>query len=366
MARRRRDIVGRRGARHPPAADLDRLRRIAHVDAAVELVVVRVARLEVRRAGRHVHVFAVAEPQLMHAARMLARAVEEGDRARLLRHRDVEQLEPGRLLADLLRLVGDRHDVAGDVERVRAHMRLRQVGLHHDLRIARIGDVDAGEILRRAFVRQPGDAAAVLGELHRDAFAHAAEAAEIVLRQQLEIPGHGLAALVERIGGGRHSRLRSLGVIVKGTPARWSAGASFVAHTERASSRAARIAALTAGVIAFAMRNSPHRLFQEVLAEGLGPVGDRLDLLGGEQHLGMVLHVGIEIVGPGGTDLDPRQRLGKRVLRQLVALGGVERIDRVGDLIGLLLEVLGDVDPRLEIGDDRVGVLLDELRALPP
>ena len=87
VARRRRDVVGGAGAGHPPAADLDRLRRIAHVDAAVELVVVRMARLEVGRARRHVHVFAVAEPQLMHAARGRARAVEERDRARLLRHR---------------------------------------------------------------------------------------------------------------------------------------------------------------------------------------------------------------------------------------------------------------------------------------
>ena len=166
------------------------------------------ARFEVGRARRHVHVFAVAEPQLMHAARGRARAVEERNRARLFRHRHVEQFQPGRLLPDLLRLIGDRQDVAGHLQRVRAHMRLRQVGLHHHFRLARIGDVDAGEILRRAFVRQPDDAAPVLGDLHRHAFAHAAEAAEIVLRQQLEIPGGGLAALAERIVGGGHSRLR--------------------------------------------------------------------------------------------------------------------------------------------------------------
>jgi hypothetical protein len=49
VARRRRDVIGGAGARHPPAADFDRLGRIAHVDAAVELVVERMARLEVRR-----------------------------------------------------------------------------------------------------------------------------------------------------------------------------------------------------------------------------------------------------------------------------------------------------------------------------
>ena len=42
MARRRRDVVAFLRAGQPPAADLDRLRRVAHVDALIELVVVRV------------------------------------------------------------------------------------------------------------------------------------------------------------------------------------------------------------------------------------------------------------------------------------------------------------------------------------
>src|SRR6185503_8151118 len=92
------------GPGHPPTADLDRLRRIADVDAAVELVVERVTRLEVRRAGRHVHIFAIAEPQLMYAAGVCTRAIQERDRAWLLRHGQVEQLKPGRLLVDLLGL----------------------------------------------------------------------------------------------------------------------------------------------------------------------------------------------------------------------------------------------------------------------
>ena len=65
---------------------------------AVELVVELVVRDEVRRARRHVDVLAVAEPELVHAARFGARAVDERDRLRLLRHRDVEQLEARRLL----------------------------------------------------------------------------------------------------------------------------------------------------------------------------------------------------------------------------------------------------------------------------
>ena len=71
-------------------------------------------------------------------------------------------------------------------------MGLRQVGLHDDLGPARIGDIDGGEILRRALVREPDDAPPVGRDLHRHAFAHAAETVELVLGEQLEIPAHGL------------------------------------------------------------------------------------------------------------------------------------------------------------------------------
>ncbi len=57
-------------------------------------------------------VFAIGEPQLVDTARMRPGAVEEGDPARVLRHRDVEQLEAGLRVAGLLRLIGDRQDVA--------------------------------------------------------------------------------------------------------------------------------------------------------------------------------------------------------------------------------------------------------------
>ena len=86
LARRRRHVVARARARHPPTADLDRLGWIAHINAAVELVVHRVRGFEIGRARGHVHVFAVAEPKLMHAARMLAGGVEEADRTRRFRH----------------------------------------------------------------------------------------------------------------------------------------------------------------------------------------------------------------------------------------------------------------------------------------
>jgi hypothetical protein len=204
MAGRRHHVVALLRAGHPPAADLDRLRRIALVNAAVELFVLRMGRREIPRARRAVDVFAVAEPELMHAARMRAGAIEEPDRFRILRLGNVEHLETGRLQVLLRGLIGNRHQVAAGLERIGAHVGVRQIGLAHHLRLARIGHVDRGEVLRCALVRQPDDAPAVRRDLHRHALAHAAKAAEHVVRQKLEIPGNRLIALGDgaRVRGG--------------------------------------------------------------------------------------------------------------------------------------------------------------------
>ena len=130
----------------------------------------------------------------MYAARARPRTVEERDRLRMLRRRDVEQLESGGLQPLFLRLIGDRHEVAAGLQRVRSHMGLRQIGLHHDLRFARIGYVDCGKILRRALVREPEDAPAIGRDLDRHALAHAAKAVERMLSDQIEIPGDGRIA----------------------------------------------------------------------------------------------------------------------------------------------------------------------------
>jgi len=83
---------------------------------------------------------------------------------------------------------------------------MRQLGLHHDAGIFRIGDVDRREILRRGLVREPQDPAPVARELHAHAFADAAEALQLVVREQFHvererligrgfIPGSGWAIL---------------------------------------------------------------------------------------------------------------------------------------------------------------------------
>src|SRR6516164_7395651 len=67
-------------------------------------------------------------------------------------------------------------------------MRLRQVGPRDQLWRTRIADIDRGEVLRRAFVGEPQNAAPVLGDLDRHALADPAEPVELVMRQLLEIP----------------------------------------------------------------------------------------------------------------------------------------------------------------------------------
>jgi hypothetical protein len=74
-----------------------------------------------------------------------------------------------------------------DVERIRAHFGVRQLGLGHDPWRSRVRHVDAGEILGRGFVREPQDAAAVARELHRHAFTNAAETLQLVMGKKAHV-----------------------------------------------------------------------------------------------------------------------------------------------------------------------------------
>ena len=283
-----------------------------------------------------------------------ARAVEERDRFRLLRHRDVEQLEPGRLQALFLGLVGHRHQVAAGLERVGAHVRLRQIGLHHHLGLARIGDVDGGEVLRRALVREPEDAPAVGRDLDRHAFAHAAEAVERVLADELEIPGDGL---VRALGGG---------LVGNGHAAPWnapwaempgSAGltafrppvkrpgsglrdwrrpsfatsrlrcANEIGATRRPAIRSSRPSRYA---LALAQRSGRSAFFQSGMAE----------IFFSRSSTSASFCSCSRPDGKPGLDLDARERLGEGVARHAVALRGEERIDHVRHLVRVVLEVV--------------------------
>ena len=163
-------------ARQPPAAGFNRLRRILHVDNAIDLMVARVAGLIISGSRTHMHVAPIAEPQLMNAARMRARRIEKGYALRVFRLRNIEQIKSRRLLPDLGGLIGNRHDVAANLKRVGPHILHGEIRLHHHLGLTRIGDIDRGEILRRLPVREPQDAPAVRRDLKRHALAEAAEA----------------------------------------------------------------------------------------------------------------------------------------------------------------------------------------------
>ena len=184
MASRRGLGVAVARAGQPPAADLDRLRRLPDVDDPIELIVLRIARLEVRRAGGQVQVGPVDEPQVVHAPRVRPGGVEERDRARLARVGHVEELDSGRLHADPAGLVGDDQEVAHDVQVVRAHVAVGQIGLDDHRGLARIGHVHGGEVLGRRLVAEPQDPPAVAGELDGHALSAVAETAQIVVAQE--------------------------------------------------------------------------------------------------------------------------------------------------------------------------------------
>src|SRR5262249_1267324 len=66
---------------------------------------------------------------------------------------------------------------------------VRQLGLQNDGRLARVRDVDGGDVLRRRFVGQPEDATPIARQLDDHALAAVAEAAEVVLGKEPHPPG---------------------------------------------------------------------------------------------------------------------------------------------------------------------------------
>jgi hypothetical protein len=143
------------------------------------------------RAAREVQIRAVDEPQMVHAARVRPGRVEERDRARLARVGHVEELDAGRLRAGATRLVGHDQQIAHQVEVVRAHVAVGQIGLDDDRRLARIRHVHRGEVLRRRFVAEPQHAPPVARELDGHALAAVTEPAEVVVAQEPHVLREG-------------------------------------------------------------------------------------------------------------------------------------------------------------------------------
>src|SRR5258708_27786373 len=92
------------------------------------------------------------------------------------------------------------------------------------------------------------------------------------------------------------------------------------------------------------------RLGPQIAAQRLLPVRDGGDQLLPQQDVGLLAQIGLEAGRRARIDLDQRQRPGQRVARHRVALGGIETVDRIRHLGGVVLEVVRDVLPGLEVG----------------
>lgn len=130
------------------------------------------------------HGLAVHEPEMVDAAGGWTGGVEQGDGARSGRVADVEDLEPRRAETNRLRLVGHHH-----IEGVGPQAIGREVGLHDDRGLARIGDVHRREVLGSRLVSEPEDSPLITGQLNGHAFAAVAEAVQLMMGQQRHVPG---------------------------------------------------------------------------------------------------------------------------------------------------------------------------------
>jgi hypothetical protein len=74
-----------------------------------------------------------------------------------------------------------------DVEGVRPHLAVGQIGLGDHGGLLRLGHVHRRDVLRRRLVGEPQHAAAVPGELDGHALAAVAEAVQLVVGQELHV-----------------------------------------------------------------------------------------------------------------------------------------------------------------------------------
>src|SRR6267142_531103 len=191
MTRRRRLRVAVTRAGEPPAPHLDGTRGLADIDDTVELIVLRIAGLEVRRTAGQMQVSAIDEPQVVHAARVRPGGVEERDRARLARIGHVEELDARRLHANPARLIRDDQQIAHEVQVVGAHVAVGQIGLDDDRGLPWIRHVHGGEVLRRRLVAEPQHPPPIAGQLDGHALPAIAEAAQIVVAQEPHVLRQG-------------------------------------------------------------------------------------------------------------------------------------------------------------------------------
>ena len=167
------------------------MRRVVQVHDHQELVVIRVARLEIGGAGRDVGVTPVGEPQPVHAAGMRPGRVEMGEFARMRRVRHVVDVEPGIGLARLGGLVRHDHGVAAQTERVAADIIRLCRDLRDQGRVFRMGHVQDAHAHGRGLMGKEQYPAAIRILLDRETFAALADTTEVVPAHKLHVQGFG-------------------------------------------------------------------------------------------------------------------------------------------------------------------------------
>ena len=181
MPHRRGHVVALPGAGQPPASHLLRLTGVTHVNDGVELVIFRVGGDKIGRAAADVHVFAIHEPHVVGALGVRSGAVEERDGAWIGGVADVEQLHACRLQPSLLGLIRHSQRVPHEIQGIRPHLGVRQLGLRHELRFGRIGDIHNREVYGGAFVGNVHDAASISGLLQPHPLPAIAEATQVTV-----------------------------------------------------------------------------------------------------------------------------------------------------------------------------------------
>src|ERR671922_1264941 len=113
--------------------------------------------------------------------------VEKTDAFRRRRVADVVDSHADARQSGLVRLVGDQQQVTKQRQRVRAQVRIRQIGLQYDLRVGQVAHVHSGEVFGSAFMRDPKDALTVRELLKSDAFAAVAKSIQVMMGNQLHV-----------------------------------------------------------------------------------------------------------------------------------------------------------------------------------
>jgi hypothetical protein len=173
--------------REPPSPDFVRSRRIRDVDDHVELIIAGVVRLEVRRSCGDVGVPPVERGHEMGADRVGSRGIEETHLLRLIRGRDIEQVEPGRCHTRCRHLFGQEKDVSSEGQRVATHRIVLAGELGDELGCRRVGDVQNRHRDGRVLVGHIEKPSPVAGDLHRHPLADVRGTVEGVVGDEAEV-----------------------------------------------------------------------------------------------------------------------------------------------------------------------------------